>query len=193
MKKLCIFLLTLLFLSGCTTVSPQNNLDVTTSVPSPSSTFAESKTSVAYQSSFVYQETWDTYSDTMATIVTSADQLNSLKELNYREPNLNDLDTQDAYDYLDKYDESSFSDGRMVLIAIYVTYHCQPTSYRVESVTADEKTIEIELTRMIPYLFSDAEGGWVVFLELYDLDYQGQAVNVSIVDEQLAEGVPLPE
>lgn len=93
MKKLCIFLLTLLFLSGCTTVSPQNNLDVTTSVPSPSSTFAESKTSVAYQSSFVYQETWDTYSDTMATIVTSADQLNSLKELNYREPNLNDLDT----------------------------------------------------------------------------------------------------
>lgn len=81
----------------------------------------------------------------------------------------------------------------MVLIAIHVTYHCQPTSYRVESVTADEKTIEIELTRMIPYLFSDAEGGWVVFLELYDLDYQGQAVNVSIVDEQLAEGVPLPE
>lgn len=193
MKKLCIFLLTLLFLSGCTTVSPQNNLDVTTSVPSPSSTFAESKTSVAYQSSFVYQETWDTYSDTMATIVTSADQLNSLKELNYREPNLNDLDTQDAYDYLDKYDESPFSDGRMVLIAIHVTYHCQPTSYRVESVTADEKTIEIELTRMIPYLFSDAEGGWVVFLELYDLDYQGQAVNVSIVNEQLAEGVPLPE
>lgn len=178
MKKFIIFFIVFVLLTGCVSVKTEIPSASPSPEPKPTARVLDFKYEVIDFESLT-EEVWEGKYDTRCIVVTSRETLDTLKELvidNCYEYKY----VKRGVEFIDTYTESMFEEYGLVILALYQTYGALAPDYIIESVTADDETVEVELIRKTAGKdMCDAVGEWVIFVELYDFEYTGQELVIN--------------
>lgn len=151
MEKLFVFLIIMALLVGCVPVKAEvpSETPLPTAVLTPELTkrLIESRCSrIDYCFSGIFCESFHAKD----IVITSTETLDKIEETiikGCRGDKIELMEYEDKIDFLNHYADSMFKEDGLVLIASYQSWHSRSPEYTVESVVADDKTIEIELCR----------------------------------------------